>query len=163
MGFWDNNEAAPNVDTVRPFTRERMADWMRSKDYNFSTDDDGDVITSFGNHRFLLMANGADAEVLTVRGRWAITAPASARYKILEAINQWSIEKIWPKAYVVVDDNGTLFVSTEVSVDLEKGVSDKQLGQYLSCGIGTAIQLFEELDRLFPDTRFGPATPPPNM
>lgn len=76
------------------------------------------------------------------------------RGKLVEICNDWNREKLWPKAYVTVDDEGMVRVHAETNTDLEHGVGDRQLAQLTDCGIATALQLFNRLDEEFPDTRF---------
>ena len=44
-----------------------------------------------------------------------------------------------------------MLVYTEVTVDLEHGVTEDQLDQRLQCGLTTGWMFFEHLDETFPD------------
>lgn len=144
----------PGDDDIKPFDRARLAAHMEREGYSYQVDSDGDVYAYFGRNRFLILGNGGGNYICTVRGQWNVAAPATARYRLLDVINNWCAHHFWPKAYLVSRDNGTVEVHTEVSIDFEHGVSDLQLKQLVDCGVGTAMQLFSELDSHFPDTRF---------
>lgn len=164
MGFWNRSEPTPppaeqGGQVPTPFTRERMAEYMQREEYSYDLDSDGDVMTGFKKHGFYLLANGAEDEVLTVRGRWNRSLPADQRYALLDALNDWAVERIWPKGYVREDDDGTLAVFGEFSVDLEDGATDEQLAQYLDCGISTCLGMFDELDQRFPEDGNSLGTP----
>ena len=49
--------------------------------------------------------------------------------------NSWNHDRLWPKAFVHVDDDGQARVYGEVITDLERGVTPHQLDQLLDCGI----------------------------
>ncbi|MDO5097444.1 MAG: YbjN domain-containing protein [Corynebacterium sp.] len=141
-------------ELTEPFTIDRVADYLRAQDYNFTTDEDGDIFTGFDENNFVLVATGKMREIYVVRATWKVTAPIDARGKLVEICNDWNREKLWPKAYVTVDDEGMVRVHAETNTDLEHGVGDRQLAQLTDCGIATALQLFNRLDEEFPDTRF---------
>lgn len=68
--------------------------------------------------------------------------PVTSRLALLQAVNDWNRERIWPKVYVREEGQG-LAMYAEVSVDLEQGATDDQLGQIVSCGLGTAVQALQ--------------------
>ena len=48
------------------------------------------------------------------------------------------------------EEGGRLALYAEVSVDLEHGATDDQLAQTVSCGLGTAVQLFHAIGAQLP-------------
>ena len=48
------------------------------------------------------------------------------------------------------EEAGRLALYAEVSVDLEHGATDDQLAQTVSCGLGTAVQLFHAIGAQLP-------------
>jgi hypothetical protein len=50
----------------------------------------------------------------------------------------------------VREEGGRLAVYAEVSVDFEHGATDAQLAQTVSCGLGTAVQLFHAVGAQLP-------------
>jgi Putative bacterial sensory transduction regulator len=139
----------PARERATPLTRDRIAAYLLSRGYRFLLDDDGDLTGTWDGSRFWFLLLGEHAEVLQVRGRWHRTLPTSRRTSVLLAANDWNRERIWPKVYVREED-GELALYSEVSVDLENGVTATQLAQLIACGLGTGVQMFTVLDTLLP-------------
>ena len=139
-----------------PIDRDRVGNFLTARDYHFVIDDDGDITGLWDSHRFWFLLMGEQREIIQVRGRWARTLAPEHRSLAMLAINDWNRDRIWPKSYLREED-GRLAVYTEVSADLEPGATDEQLGQILSCGLGTAVTLFRELDVQIP----ADGSPPP--
>ena len=140
-----------DVELPTPLSTRRIGDYLSRRGYHFRIDDDGDVTGTWDGNRFWFLLLGEHDEILQVRGRWAGALPAAARLAVLQAANDWNRERIWPKTYVRVRDNGAVLVYTEVTVDLEHGVTEDQLDQLLQCGLTTGSMFFEHLDETFPD------------
>ena len=139
----------PARDRTAPVTRDRIATYLLSRGYRFLLDDDGDLTGTWDGSRFWFLLLGERGEILQVRGRWHRTLPTDRRTAVLLAANDWNRERIWPKVYVR-EEEGELALYSEVSVDLENGVSNTQLAQLIACGLGTGVQMFTVLDTLLP-------------
>src|SRR5690606_41352191 len=94
---------------------------------------------------------GGGCGVLQGRGQRRRDLTVERLGEAREFCNEWNAERVWPKPYVRVRDNGAVLVYTEVAVDLEHGVTDDQLDQLLQCGLTTGSMFFEHLDETFPD------------
>jgi hypothetical protein len=58
------------------------------------------------------------------------------------------------------EEDGLLALYSEVSADLERGVTDDQLAQLVACGLGTGVQMFTAFDEILPhDDSPPPGTP----
>lgn len=132
-----------------PLTAQRIGDDLMRRGYRFRIDEDGDVTGTWDGNRFWFLLLGADAEIFQVRGRWAGTVPAQTRLAVLQAVNDWNRERIWPKVYVREEEQG-LALYAEVSVDFEHGATDEQLATTVSCGLVAATQFFGSLSALNP-------------
>ncbi|WP_263119375.1 YbjN domain-containing protein [Cellulomonas fimi] len=130
-------------------TQERVSAALGAHDYHFRIDDDGDLTGVWNQNRFWFFLLGDDQEVLQVRGRWHRQLPVEARRSASLALNDWNRDRIWPKLYLR-EEEGQLALYSEVSTDLEHGVTAEQLDQLISCGLGTGVQAFEALDGLLP-------------
>ena len=144
-----NRQAKTIVPTVpadlpTPLSTGRIADYLTSRAYHFRVDDDGDITGTWDGHRFWFLLLGEDHEILQVRGRWSETIHATSRLDALQVVNDWNRERIWPKVYLRGESPG-LALYAEISVDFEHGATDAQLGQIISCGLGTAVQLFHAI------------------
>lgn len=146
--------AAAAGEEPRPLDAGRVESYLRRLGYHVRLDDDGDLTGTWDGDRFWFLLLGERSEVLQVRGRWHRTLPSSRRAAALLAVNDWNRERIWPKAYLREEEDGTALY-TEVSVDLEHGVTDAQLAQLVSCGLGTGVQFFAALRGLVPEEPSG--------
>jgi len=143
--------AAPvPLERATPLTRGRVAAYLARRGYRYLVDDDGDLTGTWDGSRFWFLLLGDHNEIVQVRGRWHRTLPVAQRSALLLAANDWNRERIWPKVYLREED-GELALYSEVSVDLENGVTDTQLAQLLACGLGTGVQTFSALDSLLPE------------
>ena len=114
-------------DVVQPLSADRIAAYLKAKDLVFNRDEDGDVFTNFDGNGFALLATGEKREILVVRGAWQVTAPIEMRDRLVDLCNDWNRDKLWPKTYITVEDNGAVRVRTELNIDMEYGASDLQL------------------------------------
>lgn len=143
-------------ESPTPLTRERVADYLRSRGYRFLIDDDGDLTGTWDGNRFWFLLLGEHEEILQVRGRWQRQLPLERRRAVALAVNDWNRDRIWPKVYVREED-GLLALYSEVSADLEEGATDVQIAQLLACGLGTGVQMFSSIEGVIPTD----APPPP--
>jgi hypothetical protein len=152
---------ASSTQPPSPLSADRVAAFLTNRDYRFAVDEDGDLTGTWDGHRFWFLLLGDHKEIVQVRGRWTRTLPLEQRRAAILAVNDWNRERIWPKAYLR-EEAGALALYSEVSADLEPGVSDAQLDQVLACGLGTGVQLFAALDALLPGDGPPPADIPDN-
>lgn len=132
-----------------PLTQDRIEAYLRSEGYDVGRDADGDVTGVWNSHHFWFIVLGDHDEVLQVRGRASRTVPLEHRAALLLGVNDWNRDRVWPKAYLREEESG-LAIYGEMSVDLEHGVTDEQLGRLLDCGLATSVQLFEATGRARP-------------
>lgn len=135
----------------RPVSIERIAAYFDAQDYNYAYDEDGDLEAGFDDNHFSFILQGSQHEVLVVRGTWHQYLPAKYRDEFADFLNNWNRERLWPKSYLLIDDDNEIQIHGEVAADFEYGVTDKQLEQLIDCGIGTCLSMFHELDRLYPN------------
>ncbi|WP_265523301.1 YbjN domain-containing protein [Oerskovia flava] len=138
-----------NVPT--PLATSRVIEWITDSGYNYFVDSDGDVGGLWHGRLFYFLLFGPREEILQVRGQWNRDITIERLEEVLELCNEWNADRIWPKTYTRVRDNGMVQVFTEVTVDLEHGVSDDQLDQLLQCGLSTGSMFFDALDEQYPD------------
>ena len=132
-----------------PLTRDRVASALSSRGYHYRVDEDGDLTGVWNDSRFWFLLLGEQREILQVRGRWHRQLPVDSRRAVTLALNDWNRERIWPKLYLR-EEEGQIAVYSEVSTDLEHGVTAEQLDQLISCGLGTGVQSFASFDTLLP-------------
>jgi hypothetical protein len=139
---------AGHPQALRPLTRELIAAVLAARGYAVVEDDDGDLVGRWEQHLIWFHRRGAAGELLQVR---TVAAPRFGIEHVptLYAFcNGWNHDRLWPKAFVHVDDAGRAQVVGEVVTDLERGVTPHQLDQLIDCGISTGCQLAAEVGRL---------------
>ena len=134
-----------------PLSIARIVDWFEENGFSYFIDNDGDLGGLWRGRLFYFFMFGDRSEILQVRGQWNREVSIERLEEVLEACNEWNADRIWPKAYVRVRDNGMVHVISEVATDLEHGVTDAQLAQLLHCGLSTGSMLFDAIDEMYPD------------
>jgi len=138
-------------DVPAPLSIARIVDWFEENGFSYFIDNDGDLGGMWRGRLFYFFMFGDRSEILQVRGQWNREVSIERLEEVLEACNEWNADRIWPKAYVRVRDNGMVHVISEVATDLEHGVTDAQLAQLLHCGLSTGSMLFDAIDEMYPD------------
>lgn len=141
----------PDDDVPAPLSTERLQAWFTRHGYTWFVDSDGDVGGIWRGRIFYFFLFGERQEILQVRASWNRELAIERLTEVLEICNGWNAERLWPKAYVRVRDDGMVHVTCEVATDLEDGATDDQLGQLLHCGLASATAFFDALDELYPD------------
>jgi hypothetical protein len=136
------------VQTLAPLTNELIASVLSARGYNFGTDDDGDIGGMWDDNLIYFFRRGAEGEMLQIRILAATDFTVDDVPRLYAFCNEWNHDRLWPKAFVHVNDDGTARVCGEVTTDLERGVSAAQLDQLIGCGISTGCQMAEEAARL---------------
>ncbi|MDR1824635.1 MAG: YbjN domain-containing protein [Bifidobacteriaceae bacterium] len=150
MGFFDKPGGGGAYGAApQPLTRDRIEQALKAEGWVYQIDSDGDVGGIWDNNLFYFFLYGEQKEILQVRGRWHQALSVDLRPQVREAIDEWHLQKIWPKGYTRVDDEGRLWVISEHSVDWEFGVTDDQLRLTLRCAITTSLSMYKQLSDKF--------------
>jgi hypothetical protein len=160
VGFFSQSGDRPVSSTPPALTRDRIEEALKREDWTYQIDSDGDIGGLWDNNVFYFFLYGEQHEILQVRGRWHQSLPIELRAQVRQALDDWHLNKIWPKAYTRVDDQGQMWVMAEHSVDWEHGVTDEQLSLTLRCAITTSLALFRDLAGRFTVTAPGTETAP---
>ncbi|MDR0415881.1 MAG: YbjN domain-containing protein [Propionibacteriaceae bacterium] len=147
MGFFD--QTSGDAATLAPLSRERIEAVFQKKEWRYQVDSDGDLGGIWDDNLFYFFTAGERKEILYIRGRWHHALSIDQRNEAREVIDSWHLDRLWPKGYTRVDDDGQVRIFAELVVDFENGVTDGQLTQTVMCGISTSIQLFEHLANHF--------------
>ncbi|SBT53412.1 type III secretion system chaperone family protein [Micromonospora auratinigra] len=132
---------AGHPQALRPLTGTLIAAVLAARGYAVSGDPDGDLVGRWAESLIWFHRRGGQGELLQIR------TVAAHRFDIAEVpalhafCNTWNHDRLWPKAFVHVADDGLAHVYGEVVTDLERGVTPHQLDQLLDCGITTGCQL----------------------
>lgn len=138
-------------DLPAPVSVPRIVSWFVRHGYAWFVDGDGHLGGIWNGRLYLFLLIGERQEILHVRARWHRDLAIERLPEVLEICNRWNTERLWPKCYARVRDDGKVQVTCEVSTDLGDGVTDEQLAALLRSGTSTATMFLDALDRLYPD------------
>lgn len=139
---------AGEVHRLLPLSAELITSVLDARQFSYFTDDDGDIAGRWEGNLIYFFRLGRDGEMLQVRTLTSTEFSTDDVPRLYAFCNAWNHDKLWPKAYVHVGDDGTARVVGEVLADLEKGVALPQLDQLIACGVVTGCQLAEAVAAL---------------
>ncbi|SDY51371.1 Putative sensory transduction regulator [Micromonospora pattaloongensis] len=142
-GIGDTSGPAPGdaPAVLQPLSNELIAAALRRRDHHFATDDDGDLYGQWEGNLIYFFRLGENRDLFQVRTMAATRFEIDDVPRLYAFCNAWNHDRLWPKAFVHVEDDGTARVCGEVAADLERGVTLGQLDQLIGCGIVTGCQL----------------------
>jgi Putative bacterial sensory transduction regulator len=132
---------AGHPQALRPLTGGLIAAVLAARGYAIAEEPAGDLVGRWGESLIWFHRRGAGGELLQIR-----TVPAQ-RFGIEQVpalygfCNAWNHDRLWPKAFVHVGDDGLAQVCGEVTTDLERGVTPHQLDQLIDCGVTAGCRL----------------------
>ncbi|WP_442791561.1 YbjN domain-containing protein [Micromonospora sp. NBC_01813] len=129
------------MQVLRPLTTEFVAEVLTAREYRFQIDDDGDLVGRWNDNVIYFSRLGPQGELLRIRTIAATTFTVDDVPTLYAFCNAWNHDRLWPKTFVHVDDDGTAWVFGELVTDLERGVTPAQLDHLVSCGISTGCQV----------------------
>ena len=136
---------------MQALTHEMITTALDARGYAYMVDEDGDVLGNFQGNLIYFFQIGDEREMLQVRAMVQHVFGMEDVLRLYGFCNAWNHDRLWPKAYVHVQDDGTVNVIGEVLADWEKGVTPEQLDQVLICGIATGCQLADAVAALRED------------
>ena len=128
---------------MQQLTQDMIKAVLDARGFTYFVDADGDVAGNFQGNLIYFFQIGEQKEMLQVRAMVQHVFGMEDVPRLYEFCNAWNHDRLWPKAYVHVSDDGTVNVIGEVLADWEKGVTPEQLDQVMICGIATGCQLAE--------------------
>ena len=128
---------------------------LDARGFTYFVDADGDLGGDFQGNLIYFFRIGEQKEMLQVRAMAQHVFAIDDVTRLYEFCNAWNHDRLWPKAYVHVSDDGTVNVIGEVLADWEKGVTPEQLDQVIICGIATGCQLSDAVFALREDRAAG--------
>lgn len=137
--------AAAEVHQVTP---QRIRDWLKSNGHNYLIRPSGQPAGMWNGSLFTFTAT---THVLQIRGQWNRTISIERRTEFMNLINNFHARNPWPKCLLQVMDDGSMRFTCEIDTPIAHGLSDQQLTRAMRLGIGSAISLYNRLDKEFPD------------
>lgn len=142
-GIEDKSEDARggHPQTLQPLTNDLIAAVLAARDYTVYADAEGDLVGNWDDNLIYFFRVGGDRELLQVRTMAATSFSIDDVPALYAFCNAWNHDRLWPKAFVHVNDDGSARVCGEVIADLARGVTLPQLDQLINCGISTGCQM----------------------
>ncbi|HEY8533182.1 MAG TPA: YbjN domain-containing protein [Micromonospora sp.] len=141
-GFANSSGRAPRGgDTLHPLTDELITAVLAARGFSVSPDRDGDLVGRWGDNLIYFLRLGEHGELFQVRTLAATRFDIEDVPRLYTFCNTWNHDRLWPKAFVHVDDFGVARICGEVAADLACGVTMAQLDQLCMCGITAGCQL----------------------
>ena len=152
MGFFAKNTSpGSGTSALLPLTKDRIRSALERAGWMYTVDADGDTWGGWEYASFYFLTNGNDGEVLSVRSSWRGVLEPEQLGQATQICNTWNEEKLWPKTYSRVADDGKVWLHTEHNVDYEQGITDEQLSQQLLCALNTSMAFYESVNEVFPE------------
>lgn len=142
MGFFTDDSISA---TPPALTQERIKAIFDKEEWKYDVDDDGDLRGLWDDNLFYFMLRGEQKEILVVHGAFQRTLPMERLEEVRVFLNSWNRDKIWPKGYHRVMDNGEIAVFCDHASDWEDGVTTEQLAQTLNCALATSLSMYTTL------------------
>ncbi|MDC4232258.1 YbjN domain-containing protein [Actinomyces sp. B33] len=145
MGLF--SPAAPDAPAAPtpPVTQERLKEILSGQDWRWFVDSEGDLGGTWNDSQFYFLLTGKDKEILHIQSSWHRTVEIDDLERVRMFLLQWNHDRLWPKCYHRIMDNGEIRIYAENTVDWEHGATDEQLLQQIRCAIGTANGFYEAL------------------
>ena len=129
-------------DEVTTLSAEMLRRFCETNDYSYSTDKDGNVRFSFDYSeerdsvlKVRIDRSGKGESILWIRVTSDRRYDAERLDEVLRAINEYHIEKRWPKVYAEVKGKAIL-ITCETQLDVAMGIHqallDETIGRALS-------------------------------
>ncbi|WP_089153753.1 YbjN domain-containing protein [Micromonospora sp. NBS 11-29] len=126
---------------LRPLTDELIAAVLTHRGYAVAREPDGAMVGRWERSLIWFHRRGAAGELLQIRTVAAHRFDIGRVAELHAFCNTWNHDRLWPKAYVHVADDGQVQVCGEVTTDLERGVTPHQLDRLVDGGVTTGCQL----------------------
>jgi putative sensory transduction regulator len=139
---------AGDLGQLLPLSNELIASVLDAREFTHRLDDDGDIFGNWHGNLIYFFRIGEKREMLQVRALTATVFGIDQVSRLYEFCNSWNHDRLWPKAYVHVADDGSARVVGEVIADWEHGVTVAQIDQVMICGIATGCQLADAVAEL---------------
>lgn len=153
MAFFtkDSTPSLGGAENLQPISKDRVKAALEREEWNYGVDEDGDIGGGWEAASYYFFVTGQNEELFCIRGAWRGILPATEFGHALELCNAWNSQKLWPKTYARLDDEGMVRVHTEHNIDFEQGASDGQLSQQLLCAINTGNAFYDSLNEAYPE------------
>jgi Putative bacterial sensory transduction regulator len=138
---------------VQPFERSMIKDHLERQNLKYLVDQDGDFrvdFAAFSDDGYELTvwmtAEGTNEDIFVIRTIANARIPKTLWLDVMQACNQWNMEKRYPKAFLFLpNDPEELFgsIHLEGQFPLAAGVTQPVLDEFINTIIGTSFSFWE--------------------
>lgn len=132
-------------DGLSPISQERLKQILDREGWRYFVDNEGDLGGIWDPAVFYFMIRGKKKELLFMQSLWRSHPDSSHLEDVRLCIEDWHRDRIWPKCFYRIDDDGDLRVGTEHAIDWEQGATDAQLLQHIKTMLGTSAEFYKAL------------------
>jgi hypothetical protein len=86
-------------------------------------DEEGDLLAPWDGFRVYYMFRGEQKELFAVRAFYDRAHPIESKSELIEALDEWNRETLWPKVYTHTHDDGVVRVIGESQMIVGMGVN----------------------------------------
>lgn len=133
---------------LQPLGNELITAVLDGRGFAYKTDENDDVFGNWNGTLIYFFRIGEQLEMLQVRALAPRGFSTDDVPRLYSFCNHWNHDKLFPKAYVHVGDDGEARVVGELLSDWEHGVTQQQLDQVMIAGIATGCQLSDAVKEL---------------
>jgi hypothetical protein len=114
------NEGPPPVVVPDQDLVTQLLDQMELK---HTVDEEGDLLAPWDGFRVYYMFRGEQKELFAVRAFYDRPHSIDSKQELLEALDEWNRETLWPKVYTHTHDDGVVRVIGESQMIVGMGVN----------------------------------------
>jgi hypothetical protein len=100
-----------------------VAQLLEQVDLKYGTDDEGDLVASWAGFRVYLMFRGENQELFAVRTFYEREYPVEKKGELLDVIDEWNRDTLWPKVYTHTNEEGVVRLIGESQLAIPAGVN----------------------------------------
>ncbi|GAA2045578.1 hypothetical protein GCM10009839_57050 [Catenulispora yoronensis] len=88
-----------------------------------TTDPEGDIVASWPGFRVYAMFRGDQKELFAIRSFYERAYPLEEKQELLDVIDEWNRDTLWPKVYTHTNEDGVLRLVGEAQMVVPQGVN----------------------------------------
>jgi hypothetical protein len=100
-----------------------IGDLFEQVGIKYGTDDEGDIVASWPGFRVYAMFRGDTKELFAVRAFYERAYPLEEKQELLDVIDEWNRDSLWPKVYTHTNEEGVLRLVGETQMVVPQGVN----------------------------------------
>jgi hypothetical protein len=124
FGPQDPQEGAPQgpPPIIKP-DDNLVGDLFEQLGIKYTTDPEGDIVASWPGFRVYAMFRGEQKELFAIRAFYERAYPLEEKQELLDVIDEWNRDTLWPKIYTHTNEDGVLRLVGETQMVVPQGVN----------------------------------------